>query len=133
MVTPRIPPIQNATPATRLFLHAVGGALACAGQGVVLKLTLPPRQPSPAAQKQAVADCLAAAMTDMEKFLRAQRAPVTRMPQATTGRILVERNEVYDAVARTYTPGPGFVTMINAIVADAQAEMESLEKEMGNG
>ncbi|PQM53715.1 hypothetical protein C5U48_02580 [Mycolicibacter virginiensis] len=124
MVTPRIPPIPNATPATRLFLHAVGGALACAGQGVVVKLTLPPRQPSPLAQKQAVAEHLAAVMTDVEKFLRAQRAPVTRMPQATTGRILVQRDEVYDAVAKTYTPGWGFVTLINAITVDAMAEME---------
>nr|WP_046284168.1 hypothetical protein [Mycobacterium sp. UM_NZ2] len=120
----KIPPITGATRDDQIFMHAVGAALACAGRGTVVKLTLPPRQPSPLAQKQAVAERLAAAMTDMEKVLRAQRAPVKRMPQATTGRILVERGAVYDAVARTYTPGPGFVTMINALVVDAAAEME---------
>ncbi|ULP45925.1 hypothetical protein [Mycolicibacter virginiensis] len=120
----KIPPITGATRDDQIFMHAVGSALACAGQGTVVQLELPPRQPSPLAQKQVVAQKLAAVMTDMEKYLRALRAPVKRMPQATTGRILVERGEVYDAVARTYTPGPGFVTMVNAIVVDAQAEME---------
>lgn len=125
-MTSKLPPIQNATRETQLFLHAVGAALAQAGlaEGAVVKLTLPSRQPSPAAQKQVVADHLAAVMSDMEKYLRAQKTPVTEMPRATTGRVLVERGELYDAVNRTYTPGPGFVTLINAAVADAQAEME---------
>ncbi|MFL0278091.1 hypothetical protein [Mycobacterium sp. SMC-19] len=133
-MTPRIPPIQNATRETQLFLHAVGAALAQAGlaEGVTVKLALPERQPSPLAQKEAVAQKLAAAMSDVERMLRAQKTPVTEMPRATTGRVLVERGEVYDAVNRTYTPGPGFVTLINAITVDAQAEMESLEMEKGN-
>ena len=120
----KIPPTPNASPATVLLAHAVGAALACAGQGVTVRLALPERQPSPTAQKEAVAERLAAAMTDVERMLRAERAPVRRMPQATTGRILVQRDERYDAVARTYTPGPGFVTLVNAIVADAAAVME---------
>lgn len=123
-MTPKLPPVQNASRADQVFMHAVGAALACAGQGTVVRLALPERQPSPAAQKQLVAQTLAAAMTDMEKYLRALKTPVRRMPQATTGRILVERGEVYDAVSRTYTSGPGFVTLVNAITVDAMAEME---------
>ena len=120
----KIPPIPNASRETQLFMHAVGAALACAGQGVVVKLALPPRQPSPLAQKEAVAQNLAAVMTDVERMLRARKTPVSRMPRATTGRILIERGEVYDAVARTYTPGPGYITMVNALMVDAQAAME---------
>lgn len=121
-------PIPNATPATRLFVHAAAAALAqtAHADGAVITLDFgSDRQPSPMAQRELVTLKLTAAMTALEKVIRAQKAAIAEMPTATTGRVLAQRGERYDAVSRTYTPGPGVLTMVNALAADTQAALES--------
>jgi hypothetical protein len=117
--------IYNAGRETQLFMHAVGSALACASQTEAVVLDLRGRcEPSPAAQKEAVAERLAAVMTDLEAVIRSQNPP-PRMSAATAGRVLVERGEVYDAVNRTYTPGPGLQTLIEGLLVDAATRTEA--------
>ncbi|BBX87919.1 hypothetical protein MAUB_57920 [Mycolicibacterium aubagnense] len=65
---------------------------------------------------------LDATLADLEAVIRSRKNPPSDVSAATLGRRLVERGEVYDAVSRTYTPGPGFFTLFDALVTDARAE-----------
>jgi len=62
---------------------------------------------------------LDAAVADLEAVIRSKKNQPSGRSPATLGRKLIERGEVYDAVARTYTPGPGFSVLLNAVLADA--------------
>jgi hypothetical protein len=118
--------VYNAGRETQLLMHAMASALACASQTEAVVLDLVEiGEPSPAAQKDAVAERLAAVMTDLEAVIRSKKSPPPRMSTATAGRVLVERDEVYDAVNRTYTPGPGLQTLIEGLVIDAAARAEA--------
>lgn len=117
--------ITGAGRETRLFMHAVASAWALASQTDVVVLDLAgERESSPAAQKVVVAEKLAEAMTGLEKVIRAKKTSPSRVSVAAYGRKLAKRDEVFDAHARTYTPGPGFQTLIESLVLDAGAEAE---------
>lgn len=106
-------------------MHAVASAWALASQADVVVLDLAgERESTPGAQKVVVAEKLAEAMTGLEKVIRAKKTPPSRDSAAPSGRELVERDEVFDAQARTYTPGPGFQTLFESMVLDAAAEAE---------
>lgn len=109
---------------TQLFMHAVGSALALASQSdvVVLDLDGQERQPSPGAQRTAVAERLSQVMSEVDKVIRAQKSVPTAIHAATSGRKLVERGERTDLRGGTYTPGPGLGTLLDAALLDAATE-----------
>ena len=51
--------------------------------------------------------------------LRAKKIAPTGVPRATLGRRLASNGEVYDAVKRTYTPGPGFNALAAGLISEA--------------
>lgn len=79
-------------------------------------------EPSAAAQAVAITARLDAVMGELERSIRAKKTPPLAESPATAGRKLIERGEVYDAVSSTYTPGPGFETLLNAFIGDASLE-----------
>lgn len=121
--------LPNASRDTQLFVHAVASALFQADEsGAVLLDLSGVNEPSPAAQKQAVAEHLAAAMSGVEALIRAQKNPPARMSGATAGRRLVQRSEVYDAVNGTYTPGPGLQTLVEALLLDVADQVKQAHR-----
>ncbi|OHU53450.1 hypothetical protein [Mycobacteroides chelonae] len=124
--------IPNAGREMQLYLHALSSSIACSSQTKAVALELgDTREPSPAAQKAKVAALLDAAMASLDAVIRSKKLPPTDIPAATLGRRLIERGETYDAVNRTYTPGPGFAAYLAALVADevAAAQMQATEVE----
>ena len=112
--------ITGCTRDTQLFMHSMGAALACTADGAVLELDLAgAREPSPAAQQVRVFERLDGVLGQIDTMLRSKKTPPTGVPTATLGRRLVASGENYDAVARTYTPGPGFEALVRALIADA--------------
>lgn len=117
---------------TRLLLYTTASAIAMATDGkdaVELDLSLlePRRQPSPGAQKQAVAELLARTMTALDAVIRSQTAPPRRTSPAVLGRKLTQRGERTEVVLgreRRYAPGGGFQTLLEAAIVDAAAEAE---------
>lgn len=67
---------------------------------------------------------LDATVADLEAVIRSRKNPPAGVSAATLGRRLVERDEVYDAVNRTYTPGAGFFILFDALVTDGVADAE---------
>ncbi|MCB9441216.1 MAG: hypothetical protein H6523_13325 [Mycolicibacterium sp.] len=119
-------PIPNADRSTVAYFHALGAYVAAtAGKDAILLDLDGVNEPSPAAQRVAVADKLAEAMGGVERMLRAKRAPITETPRATLGRELVQEGEVFDAVAKTYSPGPGFEALIVGAAVDGLAAVEN--------
>ncbi|KRQ29949.1 hypothetical protein AOT83_10955 [Mycobacteroides sp. H001] len=106
----------------QLYLHTLGSSIACATQTKAVTLELgDTREPSPAAQKAKVSRLLDEAMASLDAVIRSKKLPSTDIPAATLGRRLIERGETYDAVNRTYTPGPGFAAYLAALVTDEVA------------
>lgn len=116
--------ITGCTRDTQLFMHAMGAALACTADGEVLELDLAgAREPSPAAQKALVFERLDSVLRHIDTMLRSKKTPPSAAPTATLGRRLVANGENYDAVARTYTPGPGFEALVQGLISDAASYM----------
>lgn len=114
-------PAQNRE--TQLMLHSVAAALALAATHPVTYLDLGEiTEQAPAARKAAVAERLRGAMVDLERVIRAKTSPPADVSAAVLGRRLVENGEVYDAGNRTYTPGPGFGTLLKALMVGADAD-----------
>ncbi|MCC9179453.1 hypothetical protein MMAG44476_27228 [Mycolicibacterium mageritense DSM 44476 = CIP 104973] len=112
--------IGNASRDTQLYVHTLASALACASKNEVP--TLEPdngREPSPAAQRSRVLSRLDAVLVDLDRVLRAKKIGPTGVPRATLGRRLASNGEVYDAVKRTYTPGPGFNALAAGLISEA--------------
>ncbi len=119
-------PIPNADRSTVAYFHALGAYVAAtAGKDAILLDLDGVNEPSPAAQKAAVADRLAETMGHVERMLRAKKTPITQKPNATCGRELVQGGEVFDAVAKTYSPGPGFEALIMGAAVDGLAAVEN--------
>ncbi|MCB0927156.1 MAG: hypothetical protein KDB70_04365 [Mycobacterium sp.] len=119
-------PIPDADRSTVAYFHALGAYVAAtAGQDAIILDTSEIREPSPAAQRAAVAAKLAEAMGGVERMLRARKTPIRETPRATLGRQMVQDGEVFDAVARTYTPGPQFEALIVGAVVDGLAAVET--------
>lgn len=123
--------ITDAGREMQLYVHTLASALACASGGEAAQFQVSGREPSPAAQKVRVQQELDVTLTALDALIRSKKAPPTGVPTATLGRRLVERGEKYDAIARTYTPGPGLETFLGATVLDTATAMEltQLEKE----
>jgi hypothetical protein len=114
--------ITGAGRETQLYMHTLAAAVSVSAQRPATVLDLSGiHEPSPAAQDAAVTAHLDAALAGLETVIRSKKTPPSGLSPATQGRKLIERGEVYDAVARTYTPGPGFATLINALFAEAMA------------
>ncbi|MBN7300455.1 hypothetical protein IUQ79_00960 [Mycobacteroides abscessus subsp. bolletii] len=111
--------IANAGRDVQLYLHTVASAVACASQNKVVRLELgDTREPSPAAQKVNVAARLDETMASLDAVIRSKKLPPTAIPVATLGKRIIERGEKYDAVNRSYTPGPSFEVFLTALVTD---------------
>lgn len=83
------------------------------------ELELPtPREPSPAAQRVRVLEKLDEALVQVDKVIRSKKMRPSSTSVATLGRRMIQRGEKYDAVERTYTPGPGFTALIDSLGAD---------------
>lgn len=111
---------------TRLLIYTAVSAVGLidrSGKGVVLDLDLlePRRQPSPGAQKQAVAELLAQVMSKVDRVIRAQTEPPPTSPAVLARKAVArgERTEVVLGRERRYAPGPGLETFIEAMVVDA--------------
>ncbi len=118
-----MPSITNAGRDTQLYLHTLASAIACASQSAVPVLDVPSdREASPAAQRVRVLRHLDETLTSLDAVIGSKKVPPLAIPVATLGRYLVERGENYDAVARTYTPGPGFSGFIDGLLADAMTK-----------
>lgn len=113
----------------QLYMHTLASAIACASGGEAAQFQVSGREPGPAAQKVRVQQELDVTLTHLDRLIRSKKAPPVGIPPATLGRRLVERGERYDAVAGTYTPGPGFETFLGATVLDTAAAMELAAQE----
>lgn len=82
----------------------------------------------PAARKVLVAECLTAVLGELEAVIRAKTGELDPSP-AVLGSRLIANSETWDMGNRTYTPGPGFETLLKALAADADA---AYEKAAGN-
>lgn len=132
MKDPGVHTVANAGREVQLYLHTVASAVACASQNKVVRLELgDTREPSPAAQKANVAARLDEAMASLDAVIRSKKLPPTDIPVATLGKRIIERGEKYDAVNRTYTPGPGFEVFLTSLVTDevAAAQMQAAHVE----
>ncbi|TDZ77370.1 hypothetical protein DE4585_04764 [Mycobacteroides salmoniphilum] len=132
MKGPAVRTITNAGREVQLYLHTVASAVACASQNKVVRLEIgDTHEPSPSAQKARVAALLDEAMESLDAVIRSKKLPPTDIPAATLGKRIVERGEKYDAVNRTYTPGPGFEALLVALVTDevATAQMQAAHVE----
>lgn len=110
---------------TRMFMHANASALALASETELVVLDLGGhREDSPGAQKTYVAEKLAEAVTGLDRVIRTKKNPPARVSVATSGRKLAEFGEVFDAVAKTYTPSPAFHTLVESLMLDAAAAAE---------
>ena len=70
-------PIPNADRSTVAYFHALGAAVgAMAGKDAIILDVSDIHEPSPAAQRVAVADRLAEAMGGVERMLRAKKTPI---------------------------------------------------------
>lgn len=115
--------IGNASRDTQLYVHTLASALACASKNEVPVLEPgTDREPSPAAQRTRVLQRLDAVLVDLDRVLRAKGIPPTGVPRATLGRRLASNGEIYDAVKRTYTPGPGFNALAAGLISEALAD-----------
>ncbi|KMV17695.1 hypothetical protein ACT17_14935 [Mycolicibacterium conceptionense] len=114
-----MPGTPNADRDTVLFVHTLTSALACSTQHEVPELVLPtPREPSPAAQRVRVLEKLDEALAQVDRVIRSKKMRPSSTSLATLGRRMVQRGEKYDAVERTYTPGPGFTALGDALATD---------------
>lgn len=112
--------IRNATRETQLYLHTLASSIACMTQTSmpVFEVTSV-REHSPSAQRVRVLEQLDETLAGLDAVIRAKKVAPVGEPVATLGRRLIERGEIYDAVNRTYTPGPGFAALLDSLVADA--------------
>lgn len=116
--------ISNASRETQLYLHTLASSMACITQTAMPVLAPPPgREHSPSAQRVRVLDQLDETLSGLDAVIRAKKAPPVGPPVATLGRRLIERGETYDAVNRTYTPGPGFAAFLDSLAVDAMATL----------
>lgn len=108
----------------RLMLHASASAIALTNHNDVTALDLDgePRQPSPGAQREMVAEKLARTMGHLERVIRAQ-TETPPVSVATLGRKLVQRGESLDLRGGSYRPGPGLATLIDTALIDAAVEV----------
>lgn len=124
-----MPTIADASRGTWLYMHTLAAALSAAARIPATLLDLSEvAEPSPAAQKVAVAAQLASVMGQLETVIRSKKTPPTGTSPATAGRLLVERGEDYNAVQHTYTPGPGFSTLLNVLFAQAVQDAEDASR-----
>ncbi|SKT54671.1 Uncharacterised protein [Mycobacteroides abscessus subsp. massiliense] len=116
--------ISNASRETQLYLHTLASSLACLMQTRMPVLDpVPDREHSPSAQRVRVLEQLDATLSGLDAAIRAKKAPPVGEPVATLGRRLIERGETYDAVNKTYTPGPGFTALLDSLAVDAMAAL----------
>ena len=114
--------INDANRGTQLLMHAVSAAVAMAADGEVVVLDLSAiDERDHASRKAAVAAHLRATMCELEELIRSRTAAPAHVPTAVLGTRLIENGEFYDAGSRTYTPGPGFDTLLKALAAEADA------------
>lgn len=115
-----MPTIGNASRDTQLYVHTLASALACASPGEMPVLDADgEREPSPAAQRAHTLAQLDAVIVDLDRVFRSKKIPPADVPRATLGRRLASNGEVYDAVKKTYTPGPGFNALVAGLVSEA--------------
>ena len=113
--------IPKADKGTPILVHAIAAAVAQAASQEFTYLDLSGiRETDPAERKAAVAAHLHATMAELEAVIRGQRTLPGVRP-AVLGRRLAEDGERFDLAASTYTPGPGFTTLIAAALADDDA------------
>lgn len=116
--------INNASRETQLYLHTLASSLACATQTPMPVFQISgPREDSPSAQRMWVLEQLDETLTGLDTVIRSKKVPPVGEPVATLGRRLIERGEVYDAVNKTYTPGPGFAALLDSLTVDAVARL----------
>ena len=121
ITVPAMIPIQDAGRGTLLYMHTLASALAAASDKTAVLLDLAGvREPSPAAQKAAVAARLDSAVAQLDASIRSKKVPPARIPRATQGRLMIQDGEVYDAVARTYQPGFPFATFVAAFISGSR-------------
>ncbi|CPW93535.1 Uncharacterised protein [Mycobacteroides abscessus subsp. bolletii] len=82
-----------------------------------------PQEHSPSAQRVRVLEQLDQTLAGLAVAIRFKKVPPVGEPVATLGRKLIELDEKYDAVNRTYTPGPAFDVLLDALMADSVAEL----------
>lgn len=131
-----MPVIENATRDTQLFVQTLASALACASSNdFAVLLVEVEREPSPVAQRVKVLETLDSTLNDLDALLRSKKAPPAGVARATLGRRLASRGEVYDAVQRTYTPGPGFDALLAGLASTAldSAGVVSTDLDAQNG
>ncbi|CPR39991.1 Uncharacterised protein [Mycobacteroides abscessus] len=116
--------INNASRETQLYLHTLASSLACATQTPMPVFQISgPREDSPSAQRVRVLEQLDETLTGLDTVIRSKKVPPVGEPVATLGRRLIERGEVYDAVNKTYAPGPGFAALLDSLTVDAVAKL----------
>ncbi|MBX8688096.1 hypothetical protein GO011_11730 [Mycobacterium sp. 20091114027_K0903767] len=121
--------ITDAGREKQLYMHTLASAVACASSGEAAQFQVSGREPSPATQKVRVQQELDVTLTALDALIRSKKAPPTGVPTATLGKRLIERGEKYDAINRTYTPGPGFETLLSGIVADTLTAIQLVQLE----
>lgn len=121
--------ITDAGREKQLYMHTLASAVACGSEGEAAQFQVSGREPSPAAQKVRVEQELDVTLTHLDRLIRSKKAAPTGVPTATLGRRLIERGEKYDAINRTYTPGPGFETLLSGIVADTLTAIQLVQLE----
>jgi hypothetical protein len=109
---------------TQILMHALSASIAMAAEGGAVYLDLSEiNEERPAARKVLVEEHLAAVLGELEAVIRAKKGELEPSP-AVLGSRLIANSETYNPGNRTYTPGPGFETLIKAIAADADATYE---------
>lgn len=118
--------IQAKDSTTPLLVQTIGGAIASAAKRAPVYLDLDGTESLDLEiRRQNVAARVREVMADLESTIRAQRMAPTAAPIAVLGSKLVSAGEVYDRVANTYSPGPGFDTLMKALFLEAAAESET--------
>ena len=114
--------IPDANRGTQLLMHAISASVAMAASGEYIELDLSEiHETDHTSRKAAVAEHLRATMGELEALIRAQTTPPAQKSAAVLGTSVIENGEVYDVAGRTYSPGPGFDTLLKAAANEAIA------------
>ena len=116
--------LPNSTEGMQLLVRALSASIAMAVERGPVYLDLSGiDEDSPAARKAIVAERLSSVLGELEAVIRSKITAPDASP-AVLGSRLVANGEVFDSTNKTYTPGLGFGTLLKAIAADADADVE---------